>query len=98
MTERLLAIIFVFINSVISGNNAAVKGGGVFSSGTLTLTNTMVSNNGATTGGGGIYSSAALIATGCTIQGNSASHGSGGGILSSSLSDGSWAPGGSSCA
>ena len=74
-------------NGKISGdvNN---HGGGIFNSGTLTLTNSRLSGNMASDGdytrGGGIFNSGTLIVTNSTLSGNTASGGnvrnSGGGI------------------
>jgi cysteine-rich repeat protein len=59
-----------------SGNYGGL-GGGIYNSGTLTLTNCTLSNNSAETGGG-IFNSGVLTLTNCTLNGNSARGGSGG--------------------
>lgn len=62
----------------ISGGNA-FYGGGIYSSGTLTLTNCTVSGNTAGGDGGGICNEYGMTLTNCTVSGNT-SNGSGGGI------------------
>lgn len=64
-------------NSVCPVGNS---GGGIYNSGTLTLTNSTVSGNLASAGGGGIYNDGTLTLTNSTLSGNLASAG-GGGIL-----------------
>jgi parallel beta-helix repeat protein len=62
----------------ITGGKATDKGGGVFSSGALTLTDCSVSGNSAGSGGGGVYGGGGSIAlTNCTLTGNSAAAGGG---------------------
>ena len=61
----------------ISGGQAAGNGGGVYNSGTLTLTGCTVSGNTASFGsgtsdGGGIYNNGTLSLTDSTIAANSA--------------------------
>ncbi len=69
--------------STISGNVAALYGGGIYNWGALTVTDSTISDNSATAGdGGGIYTGpfwgwpAQVIRS--TISGNSAGHGGGG--------------------
>src|SRR5262249_15359820 len=67
----------------ISGGNAAYyNGGGLFNSGTLTLTNATVSGNSAY-GGGGLFNNGTLTLTNCTVSGNSANGYLGGGLFNS---------------
>jgi len=63
----------------ITGGNAPVAGGGVFSLGVVTLTNSTISGNTAATGGGGVAAGTVTL-TNSTISGNTASAGGGGGI------------------
>ena len=73
---------FVFLNSltITSGYNTSVGGGGggIFNSGTLTLTNCTLSGNGATYGGGIFNNGGTLTLTNCILSGNSAESGGGG--------------------
>ena len=68
-------------NCTVSGNFAAVQGGGLFNyDGTTTLTNCTVSGNSASTNGGGLFTfSGTTTLTDCTVSGNSAT-GNGGGL------------------
>ena len=64
----------------ITGGNAPVAGGGVFSLGVVTLTNSTISGNTASAGGGGgIDANGAVTVTNSTVSGNHSS-GDGGGI------------------
>ena len=65
-----------------NGSAPANSGGGIYNSGTLTLTNSTVSGNSATSGGGAIFNNNAgtLTLTNSTLSGNTAG-GHGGGIL-----------------
>jgi len=78
---------FVFLNSLtITNGNAATGGfgGGIFNSGTLTLTNCILSGNSAPFDGGGIWSDGTLTLNQCTLSGNFlTSFGFGGGIFNS---------------
>jgi hypothetical protein len=63
-------------------NEGRNQGGGIFNSGTLTLTNCTVSGNNAGSGyfpfqGGGIFNSGTLTLTNCTVSGNSSIYGGG---------------------
>jgi hypothetical protein len=74
--------ISVFLNSLTltNGYGGAAGGGGIFNSGTLTLTNCILSGNSAYLGlGGGIYNVGTLTLNQCTLSGNSARSGPGGG-------------------
>ena len=57
-------------------------GGGIFNSGTLTLTNSVVSGNASADNGGGIYNDGTLTLINSTVSGNDADF-LGGGILNS---------------
>jgi CSLREA domain-containing protein len=65
--------------SVVSGNTAATKGGGVANYGALNVTASTLDANTATTYGGGIYSKTGTTITDSTISGNTANS-LGGGI------------------
>ena len=69
-----------------NGSAPANSGGGIYNSGTLTLTNSTVSGNSATSGGGAIFNNNAgtLTLTNSTVSGNSATS-SGGGIFNNNL-------------
>ena len=76
-------------NSTISGNSAALLGGGVYSnSGEWEIHNSTISGNTAD-GGGGIYSGADLVVTNSTISGNQA--GAGGGVLHTASTEANFA-------
>jgi len=70
---------------ITHGNNQGVGGGGIYNSGSLTLTNDLIDHNNTTDIGGGVDSPGGLAAItsltvmGCTITGNT-SGSSGGGI------------------
>ena len=64
-----------------SGSSPADQGGGIFNSGTLTLTDSTVSDNSASSPGGGVYNNATLTLTTSTVSGNTAI--AGGGISNS---------------
>jgi hypothetical protein len=61
----------------ISGGHVSNYGGGIFNSGTLTLTDSIVSGNTATAVGGGILSIGTLTLTRCTLSTNVAQYGGG---------------------
>jgi CSLREA domain-containing protein len=70
--------------TITNGNES--QGGGIYNTGTLTITNTVVTGNTATTSGegdgGGIFNQAgSLTVINSTISDNTASDGNGGGIL-----------------
>ena len=62
-----------------NGSAPANSGGGIYNSGTLTLTNSTVSGNSATSGGGAIFNNNAgtLTLTNSTVSGNTAFYGGG---------------------
>ena len=65
----------------ITGNRAAVFGGGIHNEGTLNMTGGSIANNTAGQYGGGIYSNSTATISGATLSGNSAQ--AGGGAISS---------------
>jgi CSLREA domain-containing protein len=66
----------------LSGNTATSgSGGGIYNTGSLTLSNSTLSGNHASTAGGGVYNNGKLTLTDCTVQGNTATK-RGGGIYS----------------
>jgi CSLREA domain-containing protein len=70
--------------TIANGNVVSVSfGGGIYNTGTLTLTNATISGNSAGFGGGGIYDDfgSTLTINGSTISGNSGTGGGAGGIL-----------------
>lgn len=73
------------IDSVVTGNTSASRGGGIFLSNyaSLTMEGTTVSNNTAGSRGGGVFMArgATLIVRDSEISGNTASAGPGGGIF-----------------
>ena len=62
----------------ITGNRAAVFGGGIHNEGTLTITGGSITDNTAGTYGGAIYSNSTVSISGATISGNTAESGGGG--------------------
>ncbi len=67
----------------INNNKAKVSGGGIYTTGTLTLGNATISGNTAeTTNGGGIYTTNTIFATNVRITGNNAALQGGGVYLS----------------
>ncbi len=62
------------------GNVVGNPGGGIYSTGTLTLSNSTVCDN-TSTSGGGFYSNGTAFINGCTIKNNSAADGNGGGCM-----------------
>ena len=76
-----------FSGLTITGGKAATNGGGLSSSGTLTLTGCTVSGNAVTNSafGGGLFNSGTLTLTNCTVSGNSAYDG--GGVASESVAN-----------
>ena len=80
-------------NSTISGNSAALYGGGIFNSSfggsaTLTVSNSTLSGNSASNGGGIYNNNGTLTITNSTLSGNSASD-TGGGIFNDAFLGGS---------
>jgi hypothetical protein len=72
-------------NSMIAGISASVivardSGGGIYNSGSLTVSDSTLSGNSTSGDGGGIYNTGSLTVSGSTLSGNSAVDGSGGGI------------------
>jgi uncharacterized repeat protein (TIGR01451 family)/CSLREA domain-containing protein len=65
------------INSTVSGNQAGVRGGGIWNQGTLLLVNSTVDGNTTAGSGGGIYNAGTLVVTGSTVSNNQASNGGG---------------------
>ncbi|MBI3421543.1 MAG: ExeM/NucH family extracellular endonuclease [Acidobacteria bacterium] len=65
--------------SISNGNVTGVDGGGVFSSGNLTLTNCALTGNQTDGEGGAVYATlnGQLTLTGCTLNGNTANKGGG---------------------
>ncbi len=63
----------------ITGGNAPSAGGGIYNSGTLTLTDSTISSNTAPSGGGIFNNSGTLTVSDSTVSGNTA--GAGGGIF-----------------
>lgn len=72
--------------TITKGNAAGNNGGGIYNTGTLSLTNSIVSDNTATSGGGGIYSTSgtSTTITNSTISSNKSASDNGGGIYSNS--------------
>ena len=67
----------IVTNSTLSGNNSPSRGGGISSSGTLTLVNSVLLENsvaGTYVLGGGIFNSGTLTATDSTFSANSANY------------------------
>ncbi len=74
-------------NSVISGNVASSKGGGIYSNrdgATILVSNSTIANNHAGILGGGVQNGATLVMTNTTVSGNS-SDDNGGGISNDSM-------------
>jgi hypothetical protein len=71
-------------DSVVTGNEANILGGGIFSRGdSFTLSNTRVTDNKAIIGGGGIaFFGDFTVTDGSVISGNSSKAGGGGGVFS----------------
>lgn len=65
-------------NVVISGNNAALDGGGVAAFGNLTISESILSGNSAGGSGGGIFTDGVVQVTRSTISGNNAALDGGG--------------------
>lgn len=65
--------------SITNGNATGADGGGIYSSGHLTLTNCTLSGNQTDGEGGAVYatSNGSLTLTGCTLSGNTAQQGGG---------------------
>jgi predicted outer membrane repeat protein len=70
----------VTINKLTITDGTANLGGGIFSSGTVTLTDSIVRDNTANTDGGGIFSTSTLTLTRSAVRDNTAATFSGGGI------------------
>src|SRR5439155_18272454 len=62
----------------------AIRGGGLFNQGTLTLQDVVVAQNRALVDGGGLFNEGMLTATGVRVSGNSADR-AGGGLASATL-------------
>ena len=62
----------------ITGGSASTDGGGIYSSGAVTVTNSTISGNSAVLDSGGIFSVGAVTVTDSTISGNSATFNFGG--------------------
>ena len=75
----------VFIRCTIGNNRAGDddfgSGGGIVSSGSLSLSDSNVASNHADSAGGGIISNGSLVMERCTVSGNRATDGSGGGLI-----------------
>jgi hypothetical protein len=69
----------------VAGGYAGGGGGGIYNSGTLTITNASVENSSASWNGGGIYNAGTLAVTSSSVSGNSAPavNARGGGIYNS---------------
>ena len=68
----------VILNGLtIQNGNTDYSGGGIFNSGTLTITNSTISGNTASSGGG-IFNDGTLTVTNSTVSGNTASENGGG--------------------
>jgi hypothetical protein len=72
-------------DSVLTGNAAGSRGGGIFASGSVLVTNTTIGGVGALgnttlSGGGGVFALGNVMVQSSTISGNSGGFGSGGGI------------------
>lgn len=61
--------------------NSAGAGGGIFSTGSLTIVGSTIASNNATAGGGGIFSDGTLSISRTTISGNYAGISQGGGVV-----------------
>ena len=80
------------IDSTISGNSAGLGGGGVYNSGTATLTDCTIANNVGNTsghtflyqGGGGLNNAGDATLVACTVTGNNNSMEGGGGLYENS--------------
>lgn len=70
-------------SSIISGNYASPRGGGIFngSTGTLLLSNSTVTGNSAANAGGGIFNDGALTVSNCTFSGNGSTDADGGAVF-----------------
>jgi predicted outer membrane repeat protein len=75
------AAVVLLSGLTIERGHSLLSGGGIYSSGTLTLINSTVSNNSSAGNGGGIYSGGTLTLINSTVA-NNGSYGSGGGIAS----------------
>jgi CSLREA domain-containing protein len=78
-----MAVVTISSLTIRNGDQGSVAGdtdgGGLYNSGTLTLTDVVVANNTASAGnGGGISSANDLTLTGCTVSGNTAANFGGG--------------------
>ena len=72
--------------TIANGNASGSSGGGIFNSGTLTVTNSTISGNLADDGGGMYNNSSSPTLTNVTFSGNSATYGPGGGMYNNSSS------------
>lgn len=64
-------------SSTVSGNTAGDLGGGVYTTGNLTVTDSTISGNSATNKGGGIYHRNVMTITNSTVSGNTSNRGGG---------------------
>jgi fibronectin-binding autotransporter adhesin len=71
--------------TVADGNSAALDGGGIYNSGTLTVSNSTFDGNSAALNGGGIYNSGTLTVGNSAFSNNSANWAGGGGIYNSGM-------------
>ncbi len=67
-------------NLIITNGSATAIGGGIYNTGSLTLSNSTVMNNSTVFDGGGIGNTGILMVNGCTFNGNTAGQ-AGGGIF-----------------
>jgi parallel beta-helix repeat protein len=70
---------FISGMTISGGKSGSSNGGGLFNSGSLTLTDVTISGNSARRGGG-LWNSGTAALTNCTVSGNSASNFFGGGL------------------
>jgi hypothetical protein len=78
VTATLNAVTIRHGNGSISCGSGSLCGGGIFNSGTLTVTNSTVADNASEGGGGGVWNAGTLSLTNSSVTGNSVT--SGGGI------------------
>ena len=67
--------------TIANGRATTASGGGIYNSGTLTITSSTLSGNSTNIFGGGIYNSGTVTVTGSTLSGNSTNGAAGGGIM-----------------
>jgi hypothetical protein len=70
-------LVVTVTNSILSGNWAAARGGGIFNFGTLIVLSSTLVNNSASGAGGGLYNTAVATVQSSTFWGNSANIGGG---------------------